>query len=205
MPMFNYFQNKIVDWRYRGQAFTPSVTAFFGLIFANKGFAAVSTAYALNDYVVPVVSTGRLYKATTAGTSGAAAPVWPTTDGGTVTDGTVVWTEQTIAIKAGTFPEVVGGAYARVGVATSLVNFAGTQGAGTTVASTGTSGTTSNNGAITFPAPTANWGTIFGMVDMDAATAGNGYHFQALTVPKTVNNGDPAPSFAAAAFSEQYL
>ena len=49
--------------------------------------------------------------------------------------------------------EVTGGSYARVAVTSSLANWAGTQSAGSTTASTGTSGTISNNAAITFPAP----------------------------------------------------
>ena len=99
--------------------------------------------------------------------------------------------------------EVTGGSYARVAVTSSMANWAGTQGAGTTVASSGSSGTTSNNGAITFPAPTANWGvcTHFGI--HDASTAGNLLYWGALTVSKTVNNGDSAPLFAAGALTIQ--
>lgn len=99
--------------------------------------------------------------------------------------------------------EVSGGSYARVAVTSSLANWAGTQGAGTTVASTGTSGTTSNNNAITFPAPTANWGTIVGLGFFDAATGGNEWVYGSLTTSKTVNSGDAAPSFNAAALSFQ--
>lgn len=99
--------------------------------------------------------------------------------------------------------EVTGGSYARVAVTSSLANWAGTQAAASTTASTGTSGTTSNNGAITFPAPTANWGVVTGFGIFDASTAGNLLIWGALTTSKTVNNGDAAPSFAAAALSFQ--
>ena len=105
--------------------------------------------------------------------------------------------------EAGGGTEVSGGAYARVGVARSLANFAGTQAAGSTAASSGTSGTTSNNVAVTFPAPTANWGTIFGVAVFDAATGGNMLFQGALGTPKTVNSGDAAPSFPISAFSFQ--
>ena len=107
------------------------------------------------------------------------------------------------ANDAGTLTEVSGGSYARVAVTASLGNFAGTQGAGTTVASSGSSGTTSNNNAITFPGPTANWGTITGMGVWDAPTGGNLLLYTALTTSKTVNNGDAAPSFAAGQWTYQ--
>lgn len=99
--------------------------------------------------------------------------------------------------------EVTGGSYARVTYASSLANWAGTQAAASTTASTGTGGTTSNNTAITFPAPTANWGTITHFGIYDASSAGNLLFWGALTASKTVNNGDAAPSFAAAALSIQ--
>lgn len=104
---------------------------------------------------------------------------------------------------AGGGTEVTGGSYARVAVTASLANFAGTQAAGTTVASTGTSGTTSNNGAITFPVPSANWGTCTHMAVWDASSGGNMWAHGALTTPRTVNNGDGAPSFAISAWSFQ--
>jgi hypothetical protein len=93
--------------------------------------------------------------------------------------------------------EVSGGSYARVAVTSSLANWAGTQGAGTTAASSGTSGQTSNNNVITFPAPTSNWGTVTGMAIYDALTGGNELYWSALTTSKTVNNGDAAPTFPA--------
>lgn len=100
--------------------------------------------------------------------------------------------------------EVSGGAYGRVPVTSSLANWAGTQGAGTTTASSnssGSTGTTSNNNAITFAAPTANWGTIVGFCVFDATSGGNLLLYAPLTTPKTVNSGDAAPSFAAGALT----
>jgi len=99
--------------------------------------------------------------------------------------------------------EVSGGSYARVTVASALTAWAGTQAAASTVASSGTSGTTSNNNAITFPTPSANWGTVTGIGIFDATTTGNLLFWAPLTVSKTINNGDPAPSFAAAALTIQ--
>lgn len=99
--------------------------------------------------------------------------------------------------------EVTGGSYARVAVASSLANWAGTQSAGSTTASSGTGGTTSNNAAITFPAPTASWGVVTEYCVFDASTAGNLLWRTALTTSKTINNGDAAPSFAAGAATLQ--
>lgn len=99
--------------------------------------------------------------------------------------------------------EVTGGSYARVSVTSALAAWAGTQAAASTIASSGASGTTSNNGTITFPAPTANWGVITGFGIFDAATVGNLLVYGALTVNKTVNSGDAAPVFSAAALSIQ--
>jgi hypothetical protein len=88
-----------------------------------------------------------------------------------------------------------------VAVTSSLANWAGTQGAGTTVASTGTGGQTSNNAAITYPAPTANWGTVFGFALYDASSAGNAWLTAPLITPQDVLNGQAAPSFAVASLT----
>lgn len=98
--------------------------------------------------------------------------------------------------------EVSGGSYARVAVTRATSSWKGTHG-NTTGASSGTNGTISNAAAITFPAPTANWGTVthFGM--FDASTSGNMIVCQSLTTSKTINNGDAAPSFAIDALTIQ--
>jgi hypothetical protein len=109
--------------------------------------------------------------------------------------------DTTSGSASGCGTEVSGGSYARVAISSSLTNWAGTQGATTTAVSSGTTGQTSNNGTITFPAPTATWGTIVGFCLFDASTGGNLLIYAPLTVSKTVNNGDAAPSFAISALT----
>lgn len=98
--------------------------------------------------------------------------------------------------------EVSGNAYARVAVTSSLANWAGTQSAGSTTASSGTGGTTSNNGVITFPTPSATWGTVTGFGVYDASTGGNLLIHSALTASKVINSGDGV-TFPAAALTFQ--
>ncbi len=104
--------------------------------------------------------------------------------------------------EAGGGTEVSGGSYARASVAASLAAWAGTQSAGSTTASSGTSGTTSNNGAIPFATPTAPWGTVVSIRWWDALSAGNAWVCTPLTITKTVNTGDSV-SFPAGTNSLQ--
>lgn len=94
---------------------------------------------------------------------------------------------------AGGGTEVTGGSYARVAVTANTTNFG--------AASGGSPSSTSNLTAITFPAPTANWGTVVAMAIMSASSGGTMWRWVNLTTPKTINNGDAAPSFAIGAFS----
>lgn len=98
--------------------------------------------------------------------------------------------------------EVTGGSYARVAVTKGDAAWKGSHGSATGVSS-GTNGTVSNAAAVTFPAPTANWGVITTFGVYDAASAGNLLICQALTTSKTVNSGDAAPSFAIDALTIQ--
>ena len=141
--MSNYLENKLIDFLFRGIAYSPPATLEFALL---------KTA--------------------------------PTDAGGGV--------------------EVSGGSYARVPVTVNATNFAATNAAAsTTNPSSGTSGTTSNNAAITFPAPTADWGVVTHIAIYDAHSSGNLLWWNPLAAPKTVNNADAAPKFLAAALSIQ--
>lgn len=102
---------------------------------------------------------------------------------------------------AGGGTEVTGGSYARVLVGPSDSAWQSTQGLTTAVASSGTGGQTANGSTITFPTPSANWGVITHFAILDASTSGNFLIWGALTQSKTVNNGDPAPTFSAAALA----
>ena len=86
--------------------------------------------------------------------------------------------------------ELSGSGYARVSVTSSLANWAGTQSSGSTTASSGTGGATSNNAAITFPEPTSGWGQVQAFGVFDAATGGNLLFHGSLTINKTINEGD---------------
>lgn len=191
---------------------------YLALYTINKGLRTSSTTYAVGDCfsLTPTGGAGgdtnpHLYRCTTAGTSAASQPTtYLGVDGEAISDGTAVFTEMSPVLKSGTgfpsgFAEVTGGSYARVkieaGSYPALTDFAGTQGAGTTTASSGTTQTTSNNNAITAPAPTANWGQIGCAMLWDQSSGGNLIEVEVLTAPKTVNNGDPAPSYAAGALT----
>lgn len=98
--------------------------------------------------------------------------------------------------NAGGGTECSGGAYARAAIASSLAAWSGTQSAGSTVASSGTGGRISNNGAVTPPTPpTVSWGTIVAAALRDASTSGNLLFWKTVT-PRTVVVG-AAPAFAA--------
>lgn len=62
-------------------------------VLAGANIWKASSAYVLNQTIGATTPNGHSYKCTTAGTSGASEPTWPTSSGGTVTDGSVAWTE----------------------------------------------------------------------------------------------------------------
>ena len=95
-------------YTYFGSAFTESGTPItrlksaFELHKAMENITAdynnhtpwqASTSYSKDDIVIPTTKNGHRYRCTTAGTSAASEPTWPTTKAGNVVDGTVTWIE----------------------------------------------------------------------------------------------------------------
>ena len=171
-----------------------------GAVLAVRGN---TTAYVVGNQMMLGTSNLNVYECIVAGTSAGAPPAFNTTLGSTTVDGGVTWMTLQVGLlkrpiyvslhtadptDAGTGTEVSGGSYARVNQDPLDANWS---------APDLTGGITRNVNSITFPSPTANWGqvTFFGI--FDAATAGNMIISGALTTPKTINNGDPAPLFPA--------
>jgi len=103
----------------------------------------------------------------------------------------------------GTEVSTSGTAYGRQAVTAALANWAGTQSAGSSTASSGTGGTTSNNNVIAWSASTASWGTIQSVGWMDASTAGNRWICINLTSSLNVSGSGFTVSFAAGQLSFQ--
>lgn len=98
--------------------------------------------------------------------------------------------------NAGGGTEVSGGAYARAPLLADTTHMSGTQGPGTTGASSGTSGKSQNNQAVNFPVPSADWGVVVGTGWKDASSGGNLLFRRTLPAAKTVSGGGAAPTWA---------
>lgn len=108
-------------------------------------------------------------------------------------------TSASSAAAGGTEPAV--GGYARVAVTMDWDQWSATDGEGTAgIVSAGTAGLISNNNPIVWPTPTADQGTIIGIMVFDAATLGNFFFFVPLTTPKTVVLGGGSPRYDAGGF-----
>lgn len=70
--------------------------------------------------------------------------------------------------------EISGGAYARQAVTFSAAS----------------AGASNSAATVTFPAATANWGTVTHVAVMDAATGGNVLFWGAVTTSKVIESGD---------------
>lgn len=103
--------------------------------------------------------------------------------------------------------EVPGGTtgYQRVGVNSTLNNWAGTQGIGANSVSVGSTGTTSNNVPFQFPAPGSTaWGTVVGFGIFDSLIGGNLLLYGSVNTPKLIGANADAPQFNAASLSVMF-
>jgi hypothetical protein len=91
----------------------------------------------------------------------------------------------TRAYKGGYVAEPAGGSYARVAVPNDLTRF-----------QEASFGSKANAEAITFPAPSAAWGSILSVFIADAAEGGNVLAMADLPSPRTIDASDPAPTIA---------
>lgn len=193
----NYFVNSLVDQVLRGQLPIAPSTLYVGLLQANQGLWASATTYSAASYVV-VGATDGLYHLyySAAGGTGVGFPTFTGTPGEYVTDGTITWIEQTLAMKSGSAinePAIGTYAYARVPVVSTLLNWSGTQGSGSTTPSSGASSVTSNNNSIIFPMPTGNWiaspAGLWGIALFDDPLAGNLIAFGPVGSIRTIGSG----------------
>lgn len=218
MSASDVYENLLIDGVLRGGCLTTAGAA--GSSAVVKGIWTATTAYVAGEVVVPHANMtgagGKLLRCTTGGTTGSTNTLAVPNPGSTLADGSVTWTAiatipalnvhyvalYTVApTDAAGGTEVTGGSYARVAVNATLANWAGTQAAASTTASSGTGGQTSNNNTVTFPAPTADWGTVVAFGLFDSLTSGTLLFSAALNVSRIIANGDTAPSFPAASLT----
>jgi hypothetical protein len=187
-----YLANKLNDHGNGVASFTEP-TPYVALIRLSAGQSPRSTAVTSAQTTMPATPNGHMYRCSTAGTTGSGEPTWPTTSGGTVTDGTAVWTEMTPDFQANnssvTGSEATYGGYARVALS-------GLMGASS-------AGSASNSSVINMPSWTSGANnTIGGWMTYDTATVGNLLKFAVVSTGTTatvVTSGNPTPSFAIGA------
>jgi hypothetical protein len=89
---FNDITNEVTGTGYTaGGAAVASPTLSYVAANSWTVSRANSTTYAAGDVVRPATGNGYLYQALTSGTTAGSIPTYPTTIGGTVTDGSVTW------------------------------------------------------------------------------------------------------------------
>lgn len=108
-----------------------------------------------------------------------------------------LYTDTCTDAGSGTEVSTSGTGYGRQPVTASLANWAGTQSAGSTTASSGTGGTTSNNNAIPWSVSAAAWGNVQSVGWTDASTAGNRWLCINLTTPINVTGAGFTVNFPA--------
>lgn len=168
-----YLDDKLIDHANGVTAYTMP-TVYVAMIIASAGVSPRSTAVTAGETTVPATPNGHMYRCTTAGTTGSTEPTWPTTSGGTVTDGTAVWTEATPDFQGNSnLVEASYTGYARVALSGDMGSASAGSASNTTQIGFGTNTSTTTQVA-------AAWMTF------DASTAGNGLRYAVATAPLSV-------------------
>jgi hypothetical protein len=204
MAISNFLKNQIQDLIWRGKdaeiagagfSISGSPVYYLGLVggaqFPNMGAMLRSTAYQAGQYAWPHSPNGRLYKCTTAGTTGPNEPSWLNVEGAAVTDGTVTWEEQSLALANGDIPEPEGNGYERQPWLCSLSTVMGGNLSTSGGASSGARGVVANLAQIQFPMAQPNeWGPIWGIALFDADDGGELLFTSPCVIPKVVGAND---------------
>lgn len=95
----------------------------------------------------------------------------------------------------GSGTEVTGGSYARVAITQADANWNQVVSSNTVWA---------NANAITFPSPTANWGSVQCIALFDASSGGNMLAYATLSSTLNVTSGSPAPTFPASSLAATF-
>lgn len=166
MPDSTLVEKAKLSAEFGSAAYSAPASHEIGLISAAPWTA--TTVVATGAYGVPSAfvgtgsSAGKVFKATTGGTTGSSQPTWPTS--GTVTDGSVTWTEVSALFAAGTITgaEPGGGiGYSRQSITNNGTNWA--------LQSAGNPATVLSGALISFGVTTASWGPLVGYLLLDAA------------------------------------
>lgn len=201
MSLTTYANQKVQNALWQAASLGGPATWYVGLLVVPNpsGVWTATTSYASGTYVIPTTfdsisgQQGKIFKSG-GGTSSSSQPTWPTSEGGTVTDGSITWTEVSSLFQAGTFTaaECTGTSYARVAVTANSTNFPNASSAEPCVTQNGT--------AINFATPGADWGYAVGVILADASTSGNIWDWGAMTSHLDCPSGS-SPSIGVNALS----
>jgi hypothetical protein len=207
MSFSQYLEQKLLDYAFGDQAWTPPATVYVGLILqcgtlssaltagSSYGSIACATntvAYAVAAGDILIIGEGSTVQVVEASAAAAVGATSVSTDTFVANAGYATGTPFIRADVYATAQEPTGGAYARVAVTNNTTNWP------TAVRVSNQPGFQMQNGTtITFPTSTASWGTIAGFLIADNATPGSGnvLAYGALTSPTVVASSD-IPSFA---------